>query len=169
MRLLVVVLLVALCSPASGQRPVRLGDRVRIQAPRAGYRNLVGEVTATTPDVVSVKSREYVDDVAVRRADIVNIQRSIGSRTNVSRGVVIGGSLGLFSALWFAQSPPPPGSSSLDGRKTFSAKNTAIGGIVGAGLGAMVGALVRSDTWIPVSAAVSAGATTPALGFSIRF
>lgn len=168
MRLMTVVSLLLVGSQALAQGSARLGDRVRIEAPKAGYKVLVGEVSATTPDVISVKAAGYADEVAVRRADITGIHRSVESRQNKTRGAAIGGTLGLFGALSFAKAPLQPGTGT-DAQKSFSARNTAIGGVVGAGLGAFIGSFIRTDDWTPIAAAANAGGVTPALGVSVRF
>lgn len=157
------VLLVAVASPLAAQpdRLVALGDRVRIVAPETGYKRLVGQVLATTPDALSLRVDGSVGEFEVARSDILSISRSVGYRRNTLRGIRIGVPVGAFAGLWFG-----PKQKVVDGAPVGGSpvpRNALTGGVAGVLIGALLGSFIRSDDWVPILAQPG----TP--GLSLRF
>lgn len=162
------MLLIAVTSPLLGQteRHVTLGDRVRIVAPETGFKKLVGEVVATTPDALSLKVDGSVGEFEVSRADILSISRSVGHRRNTLRGIKVGLPVGAFAGIWFG-----PKQKLVDGNPVAGStvpRNALRGGIAGVILGAIIGSITRTDDWEPILARPK-GAGSPSAGLSIHF
>ena len=157
------MLLVAAASPLLAQpdRVVALGDRVRIVAPETGYKQLVGQVTATTPDALSLKVDGSVGEFEVSRTDILSISRSIGHRRNTLRGIRIGLPVGAFAGLWFGPKQKVVNGAPVGG--TTVPRNALTGGVAGVMLGALFGSFIRSDEWVPILPQPKSA------GLSIRF
>src|SRR5215208_3588865 len=86
---------------APGERVATLGDRVKVLAPKAGYKKITGEVVATTPDALSLRVKGAETEVPVARAQIDRLFLSVASHRNIQRGAAIGAILGLGGYLWF--------------------------------------------------------------------
>jgi hypothetical protein len=128
--------------------PVALGDRIRVHAPESGYEKLVGRVTATTPDAISMKVDGAAGEFHVRREQILFMYKSAGRKRNTMRGLALGAPIGLGLAIWFGpKSGSPTGGNTA--YKTNVPRNAAAGAIAGALLGAGIGFTVRTDTWVP--------------------
>jgi hypothetical protein len=132
------------------ERVITLGDRVRVVAPKAGYKKLVGRVTSTTPDALSIQLDRPATEVDVERSKIEELYLSVATRRNTLPGAAIGAMIGGASAfLWGPKKP-------LESNPTVTAGHTATRNIVSAAIGsAAIGALVgyytHRDTWLRVS------------------
>lgn len=157
------MLLVAAASPLLAQpdRLVALGDRVRIVAPETGYKQLVGQVTATTPDALSLKVEGSVGEFEVSRSDILSISRSVGHRRNTVRGIRVGLPVGAFAGIWFGPKQKTVNGAPVGGSPV--PRNALTGGVGGVILGALFGSFIRSDDWVPILAQPKSA------GLSIRF
>lgn len=146
------MLLVAAALPLLAQpdRLVALGDRVRIVAPETGYKQLVGQVTATTPDALSLKVDGSVGEFDVSRGDILSISRSVGHRRNTLRGLRVGLPVGAFAGIWFGPKQKIVNGAPVGGSPV--PRNALAGGVAGVMLGALFGTLIRSDDWEPILA-----------------
>jgi hypothetical protein len=144
------ILLLSLCATslmAQTEQAVTLGDRVRILAPRAGYRQITGNVVATTPDVLSITIDRSATEVAVPRERIDKLLLSVDTKRHVPTGAFVGAALGAGLALWFGpKESTVPGSTVQAGRG--STRNLVTGTIGGAALGALIGYFARTDTWV---------------------
>lgn len=157
------LLIVAFASPllAQSDRVVTLGDRVRIVAPETGYRKLVGDVVATTPDALSLKVDGSVGEFEVARDDILTISRSVGHTRNTLRGIRVGLPAGAFAGIFFGPKQKP-------GEGSAVPRNALVGGVAGVIGGAIIGSFVRSDEWVPILAQPKSSGPLGA-GLSIRF
>jgi len=133
-----------------GDRVVTLGDRVRIVAPKAGYKKITGNVVSTTPDVVSISLERSPTEIAVPRDHIDRLFLSVNSRRNAGKGAILGAAVGAGFALWFGpKEGVVPGSTVETGKG--STKNLVTGAISGAALGALIGYFARTDDWVELS------------------
>lgn len=157
------MLLIAAASPLLAQpdRLVALGDRVRIVAPETGYKQLVGQVTATTPDALSLKVDGSVGEFEVSRSDILSISRSVGHRRNTLRGIRVGLPVGAFAGIWFGPKQKFVNGDPVGGSPV--PRNALAGGVAGVILGAVFGTFIRSDDWEPILAQPKSA------GLSFRF
>lgn len=141
-----------LASPllAQSEGAATLGDRVLVIAPESGYEKLVGRVTATTPDLISLKVDGAVGEFYVQRSQVVAIYRSIARHRRTKRGLLIGIPIGAFAGIWFG---PKAGDRSYDqSYRSPVPRNAAIGGLTGAVLGSAIGFAIRQDVWTPIRA-----------------
>ncbi|MEO5567498.1 MAG: hypothetical protein ABIR92_03350 [Gemmatimonadaceae bacterium] len=157
------MVLFAVASPLLAQpdRAVALGDRVRIVAPETGYKQLVGQVTATTPDALSLKVDGSVGEFEVSRGDILSISRSVGHRRNTLRGIRVGLPVGAFAGIWFGPKQKIANGAPVGGSPV--PRNALAGGVAGVLLGALFGTFIRSDDWVPILAQPKSA------GLSVRF
>ena len=132
---------------AQVERKAALGDRVRIEASKAGYGRLTGEIISTTPDVLQLRLDGRTTEVAVQRAQIDELLLSVASRRNTVRGASIGALIGGAAAFLYG----PRKRTSINDPGTRSPINTISGLIGGAAVGALVGHYTRSDSWIRMS------------------
>ena len=144
------VLLLLPASLAAQMRSVRIDDRVRIYAPRAGYDRITGSVASTTPDVIGLKIDKLTPEIGIARDQIDQIFISIASRRNVAKGAFIGAILGGGGAFVFGPKSSSPQAPTIESGHG-STKNVVTGTLLGAGIGAFIGYYARSDTWLKVS------------------
>jgi hypothetical protein len=144
------LILVFCVSPllAQTERRAALGDRVRIEAARAGYGRLTGQVTATTPDAIQVLLQNGTE-VAVMRQQIDRMFLSLRARRNTTRGAVLGAL--LVGSGTFLFGPKKVSATQPQGAGKVPATNVVSATIAGAGVGALIGYYTRSDTWLALS------------------
>ena len=143
-----ILVLAAVPLLAQTERRAALGDRVRVEAPEAGYGRLTGLVTATTPDAIQVRL-ESGTEVAVMREHIDAMFLSLSTRRNTTRGAVIGAVLGGAVAFLFGPKEVTPTQPAGTGKvPTINVISATVGG---AGLGALIGYYTRSDNWVALS------------------
>jgi len=124
------------------------GSRVRVEAPAVHGGALIGQIEAL--DAASLRVQLQTGGViTVPRDAIVRIDTSEGRRPNKLRGAVIGGCVGLVGGLVVAaQSREEDDRSFSPG---FDRSVEVIGTLtlagVGAGLGTLVGAMIRTERW----------------------
>jgi len=137
------------------------GTRVRVTAPCRFFtpsRNGDCRVTGTLarwapPDTLAVSDADHVSSFAL--ADIKQLEVSDGSRSYRFLGAGVGLVVGATATILIANSG---GSTSLCDRSAnqdaMSSSEClgiyALGGVVGAGLGYLVGSLIHSESWKPV-------------------
>ena len=146
------MMILAVCCAASSaaqSRPITLGDRVRVLAPKAGYPSLTGTVVSTTPDVLALTPDRSTTEVAVARNQIDRLYRSIATRTNTAKGTFIGAVLFGGGAIWFGPKSSTRTAPTIESG-SGSTRNVIVGAAIGAGFGALIGHFVKSDTWVSV-------------------
>jgi hypothetical protein len=143
------LLLLLAATPLAAQGvPVVPGDRIRVHAPASGYDRLTGEVTETTPDLISMKVDGAAGEFYVRREQILLLYKSASRHRNTRKGIAGGAVVGAALGMWFG---PKGGERAFDESYTPPVlRNAAIGGLAGALIGAGAGFLKRSDRWVHV-------------------
>jgi hypothetical protein len=149
------LLLAVVAGPALAQnaRIATIGDRVRVVAPQSGHRTLVGVVTATTPDFLSLNVDGSVGEFSVRRDQIRAIDLSETTRRHAVRGAVVGGLAGLVVAHLFGPKKDAIQGIPNEVGSTTTTKNLITGTVTGAAFGALAGRFVKTDVWLPISPA----------------
>jgi hypothetical protein len=144
------LILVLWAAPLLAQtaRRATLGDRVRVNAPDAGYRRLTGQVIATTPDALQLRL-DGGTEVAVMREHIDKMFLSLNTRRNTTRGAVIGAMIGGVAA--FLYGPKQITANQQPGSGKVPTINIVTAAVGGAGAGALMGYYTRSDLWVALS------------------
>ena len=147
------MLLVAGCarSPMSISPVPEKGDRIRYafagdsatlhvaRAVRSGSDTVVIERLA--PSVTGGPARWM--RISLETASLARLEKRVARRGHAGRGALIGGGAGLVLGFFCASEEP--------GWLTPTPTQCILGyGIFGAGTGALIGALIRSDVWEPV-------------------
>ncbi len=147
--------------PAADTTFVHVGDRVRLQAPRISSAQLVGEVTELERDTLVLLSEGGGSAIPVPISDLERIAVSQGTKSNVILGLLVGAGVGFASAaglaVWACGSDD-------DGCTSGQVVGgvLALGAIVG-GVGAGVGALIKTERWRDAS--IPASPPPVGLGF----
>lgn len=141
---------------AQGTRVATLGDRVKVYAPKAGYKKITGQVVATTPDVLSLRVKGAESEVPVARAQIDQLYLSLGSRSNIKRGAGLGGLVGLTAYMLFGprelDATTPAATTQSNKISTTNLVTSTVGGAV---IGGLVGNFARSDLWLRITPAAA--------------
>jgi hypothetical protein len=139
------------------------GERVRISATDSGDRQCVGEVVAHSSDTLTVTcwqpmAREWeVLDFPVSSINSLEVNR--GSRSNAGKGALLGGLIGggfglaagIAAASYDCTADPWNWSGcSYWGGAEIIPLSTITFGLIGAGVGALIGTLSRTDDWEPI-------------------
>jgi hypothetical protein len=154
---IVSALIVCLCTlaaapPLTGQDTSRLspGARIRVEAPPATTDRVTGNLASIDAAGLHLTLKNG-DSLSVPRDALESIDVSAGRRSHWVRGAGIGALVGLaFSGtVVIIGSSNDDGLDSLD-RALYGAVivTTTAGGAV---LGAITGALIRTEQWVPVS------------------
>jgi hypothetical protein len=123
------------------------GARVRV---RQDSRTLTGTLLSQdAAGLVIVTGR--ADTVTAPRASITSVEVSTGTKSNVGKGALIGLGAGLGAGIivGIAASGSDDGSWLDFSSGEWAAGIGATGAVLGAGIGAIVGAATRSDKWAP--------------------
>jgi len=142
---------------------IREGDRIRVTVAEYGGTLLVGEVMTRSPEALTVNRwqptvRKWeVVDLPVDSISSLEVNR--GTRSNAGKGAllggVIGGSFGLAAGIAAASydcnaDPWDWDGCSYWGEAGIIPISTVTFGLLGAGVGALIGTLSRSDQWEPI-------------------
>jgi hypothetical protein len=151
--------LVLLIDGLSAQRqpPVYAGARVRVSAPGEGYRGLIGTVSGYDGETIGITPDNQHTSVWVPLTSVKRLQESRGQKGNTRKGafigLVVGGALcAAVGAATYQECVDEPG-----GRwdcfmvPQSTGEQAALGGlagvIIGAGIGALIGASSKTDRW----------------------
>lgn len=142
---------------------VQRGDRVRLRAPRISSGQLVGQVAELEGDTLVLSSEGGGSTIAIPTADLERIAVSQGRKSNAILGLLVGAGVGIASAvglsIWFCNADD-------DG---CTSGQVVSGGLaltaIGAGLGAGIGALIRTERWREAS--IPASPPPIGLGFGV--
>jgi hypothetical protein len=150
--LMVIGLMVAPVATIAAQQapPVKAGDRVRVIAPGVSGSPFVGAVVALEADSLVV--HDSMDTWRLSLASVEKVDLSQGRKSHALLGAGIGFVVGGGVAIAVLYTG---GSTSLcDQSANQDAMNsgeciglTALGGAAGAGLGAIIGGLIRTERW----------------------
>jgi hypothetical protein len=163
------------------------GARVRISASELGEGVFVGEVVARSSDTLSVNYWEPIfrtwEAKELPISSINSLEVNRGSRSNAGKGAVlgglIGGGFGLAAGIAAASYDCTADSWYWNGCWYWGGAeviplSTATFGLLGAGVGALIGALTRTDQWEPIPldrlhVRISPTSGGMALAFSVGF
>ena len=144
---LVIATLVIPWSGLSGQDipPIAPGTRVRITAPSAGADKLIGTVVPSPVDTLMVRPADRMTAVAIPLASVTRLEVRFGQKSHLLLGAAIGfvagaASLGIGSAVDCNQADS-------DCAKHQTVTLTALGGLSGGAVGALLGSFIHSDRW----------------------
>ena len=183
------MMLAALVSTGDAQTPLLVpGARVRVSGPcladlpsgPAQCAVVVGRLSSWTSDTVIVQQSSGANR-AVARGDARRVEVSDGIKSHKMLGSFIGAAVGLGVGL--AVSCHPAGDSGIQTLdqtvdwmvcSTFRWFAAGAGLVVGAGVGRIVGALVKSETWVSLGGDVATIGVVPrasglALMVNLRF
>ena len=126
------------------------GTRIRVATNMPSHRRFVGSLISADADSVRLTSSSDGKVVAVANASIVRLEKSRGRHSNPGGGALIGGLIGggLGLALGVIASTDDSGWYQVGGAEI--AAGTAVLGLAGAGLGALVGAASHKEKWEPL-------------------
>jgi len=137
----------ALAGPLSGQADS--GARVRVTTAQPKQR-VVGTLVSLEADSLRITSAKDQQSVAFPTGSVVQLERSVGRRSQAGHGAVVGGvavgGLGLLLAL--VASSENDSWLEIGPGEVFTI--TAAFGAVGAGVGALIGSASHTDRWEPI-------------------
>ncbi len=131
--------------PAADTTFVQTGDRVRLEASRISPGRLVGEVAELSGDTLVLLSEGSSSTIEIPASDLEQIEVSRGKKSNVILGLLIGAGVGAASAaglaIWFCNADDDGCTSGQ-----VAGAGLTVTAIV-AGLGAGIGALIKTERW----------------------
>ena len=134
-------------SPGQQDAPrLDAGQRVRVHE---GKRAVVGTLLSVDSAAVRVLT-SHTDTAHLRRADITGVDVSVGKKSRVASGALIGAG-GGYRRRWFDRLYPGRHSWTPSGDESLVYVAAAALGVyvLGAGVGAVVGAGSHTDRWAP--------------------
>ena len=140
----------AIQTPSSRQPAVEAdsGARVRITVGKTKH---VGALVSADVDSLRFTS-DTSGVVAIPTASVTRFERSLGRRSNVGRAALVGGATGGVIGLIFGIGAEADNNDwGIEIGAEGIALSTLFVGAVGAGIGALIGALSKSDRWEPVA------------------
>lgn len=161
------VLLCFLLAPdhhAQGQRPLEIGERIRVTAFKYVMTRHTGIYLGRSNGVLELRPAGANENIQVETESLRRLQVQRGRRGNAPIGAVVGGvPLALLAMLVYASDPADGGF-----KAGYMLQYGLVAGAVGAMGGALVGAYVKSDRWenVPLRQLRPAGAP-PSNGFNI--
>jgi hypothetical protein len=140
------------------QEPPRLdpGQRVRVHE---GNRKVVGTLLSTDSSALRVLT-SHTDTAFLKRADVTAVDVSVGQRARTVSGALTGAGIGVVSVGFVTYALAGfPSITSGDESLVYVAAGMVGGLVLGAGVGAVIGAGSHTDRWEP--------AIWPTLTFSL--
>jgi hypothetical protein len=148
---LVVAELVAGVSDLSAQQsevPVAEGERVRVTKYSAPDPRFVGSLASWSADSLNL-FRDALPDATIPLSDVAKLEISRGMHGHASTGALIGGGIGAVIGLAAVISAAADDNS--DDWVEISPGEAALGGLMltglGAGVGALIGLVIRTEEW----------------------
>ena len=164
----VIAALLSSADPAGAQAALREGLKVRVIVP--GTPRVTGVVSKLTPDSVFLFSEPGGIPVALVRSPIQSIQvshgksASAGARKGALWGGGVFGGLVVLASIGLASDPAYKADTSNFGPVAFA----LIGIAEGVGIGALIGALVKSERWETMSLSPTVGMSGNGLRLGVR-
>ena len=143
----------AALQPLSAQRPPYLapGQRVRVTAPSAGLTGAIATVEALSAHDITLRRERLghagTDTLQMVPLDLVSLLQVNRRHGHAGIGALIGFGVGAIGGVIEVARENAQSSTNF---LRFSPLVGALFGLPGAGIGALVGALVRTDEWRPV-------------------
>ncbi len=148
--------LAAAQNPPSVEWPLDSGSKVRITSPAFGLSPRVEMLVSTAADTLFVRHAKKDSTLAITVPDISRLEVARGTHTQKAKGALIGLLIGGLAGAAIGAASYTPTTCGGDGFCfDFGPEfGTTILGVLGAGVGALIGAIVGShptDTWVPVT------------------
>jgi hypothetical protein len=140
-----VLVALAVSAQAADDRPVTMGDRVRITAPSVLTKRVEGTLAAVDRETLSVFSTAEGKKVEVRRSQITKLELTRGKMSRWRTGALIGAAWGV--GFGVVLSNPPSSAEHFD----VNGGAVAAGVLIGASPGGLIGAALHTDRWTSVS------------------
>jgi hypothetical protein len=135
--------------PLHGQAQTLVpGDRIRIASQGSIMPLLVGTFLRATADSLWLTARGQAHPTTVALSASLHLERSMGRRSHAMTGALVGAGVGAAVTLFFLGGFCG-GDTLCNGDEQLRA--AAIFGLPGVGLGAGIGALIRTERWAPAS------------------
>jgi hypothetical protein len=161
---------------------VPAGSRVRLSVEQEGRPGAlvrsVGTLISTDDESVVVRTGTDAEPRTFSAASLQKFEVSMGRRSRTGRGALIGAvGLGTVSAVqsYIEESrcePHPFDMGTLGGCGSpggMAVLGFAVGAVIGAGAGALIGSFVRADRWMPVSLGVRSALVPAGEGVALSF
>lgn len=131
--------------PAADTTFVQTGERVRVRAPRVSSDRLIGNLTSLGADTLVLATERGGAIIPIATSDLAEIQVSQGKKSNTILGLTVGAGVGVASAvglaIWACNADD-------DGCTAGMVAGGSLGVLaVTAGLGAGIGALIKTERW----------------------
>ena len=143
------------CSPASDW-PVAPESRVRILASGLGDKKQIGIAVSFTQDTLFFRQDKQTNIRGISVRDIRQLEIAQGTHTQMRKGLLIGGAIGLVAGGVIGATtydPPPPCQAFICIEETRRWR-AFVGGLLGLAAGELIGTIIgaqATDTWVPVS------------------
>ena len=150
---LVVVALALTAWSCSGHIPdtwIDPGDRVRVTAPSLDLDKDVGTVAALVADTFVVELEDQADALDVPLSEVTRLEVHQGHKSRAGTGALIGAGAGAATGVTVALVDCAGDECHLDGSDVTGAVVLVLGAggaLAGAGLGALIGAAIKTDRW----------------------
>ncbi len=145
---------------AQQESTVAPGSRIRVSAPTVSSRPIVGEVVAVHSDTLVIDASAWVrgrtqwerlEEAEIPLGSLTRLEVSQGKKSNVGKGALIGGlvgagvglALGLAASAEDSEGFAPVGP---EGAGDVLGVSAIMGGL-GAGIGALIGAISPGERW----------------------
>ena len=134
---------------------VVMGATVRAKPTGPGAQWAQGELVAMTSDSVAIRLRQNNDTVTLARSTLAQFQVSYGRHAQTGKGALLGLSIGAGAGLLLGLAADAAydctGFCEIDFALDDVVALTALGGVIGGGVGALIGAAIRGERWQPAS------------------
>ena len=149
-------------SAAAAEEPLKIGDRVRVTAPKFSPGRIDGIVVRIDEQTLTIVSATEEARHELPRSSIATIEVARGTRSRWKGGALVGAGWGVGLGLLLSNPPSSATEFSVDGGAL------AAGIAAGAAMGALVGAMRKTDRWITVPPGAIALSIQPARGQGVN-
>ena len=132
---------------AADEHAVSIGDRVRVSAPSVSPKRIEGTLVVVDSETLTIASGGA--SVGVPRSGIAKLEVTRGRKSHWVTGALIGAGWGVGVGVLFSNPPSSADHFSID------TGALAAGVVMGATLGALIGAVLRTDRWTTVPGAAT--------------
>jgi len=147
------------------------GSRIRVTANSARYAPQLGVLQAWQPESL-VLDRPGLEPLTVALPDVIKLEISRGKKGHWLTGTLVGTAVGIGAGLIIANASSVTGESPNDPLTGFAAAVSEQGmdmsivlvsTVAGAGLGALVGSLIRTESWEEIPMPAGSAPRDPAI------
>lgn len=154
MRLLSIVLLTLIAGPAvaqpGGTPELVVGSRVRVATQASPGDRMKGTISALDEKTLTILNDDH-QVVRIPRDGLSHLDVGLGRKTHARRGAVIGGLfMAADAAIYCAIDSDRNDSLDLYDGGPCGAAEIVSSVVFAAGVGAAIGALVKTDRWVPI-------------------